>query len=394
LHNIADTCRKEWGPKTEALQESDSGNINASPKPPSRTITPYDASIEPADVQALQAAYLFTTEPFNPRQALFSLLRRLAYVYGQSISHPCLRYAICAFSSGYIMGDPSVAFEYSQKACQALKRRLYKPALIDEGDLFATALLTLCPGLKSSEFMPHMEGFMAIMRHLTEMVGGHVESYALAPFWTLVKDEITSFLSFPDEDLISRWSNAIYEVFGHQTFHERTSYKGLLDQDSTSDNTWGKLFDAACRQYTWLDECYTLRVQKPSCDSVRSYIDSVLNGLRGEYVSIDEDYYFDWLSKLLFQLIDTTQAQELRKIEMTLRPSVFGLLDNGLGLLLFALLEAHSLEEGRKSQSAVRASVTAFSRAYRIQALLRRLEVPFLVRWELHGTHSGLFIWD
>lgn len=113
----------------------------------------------------------------------------------------------------------------------------------------------------------------------------------------------------------------------------------------------------------------------------------MLNRIRQEYVSIDEELYFNCISTQFSQLLQAVNGEDIRKLEIILRPSLFGLIDNGLGLLLFVLLEADSPDEGRNS---LRASVTIFPQDTDCKRCFRSLEIPFLNRWEALGKITSL----
>src|SRR5579862_2303706 len=148
MNRISTPCVKEWGPKTIARSALGkrlsmyATTPDEAPLPPSRAITVYDSAIELHEVQLLQIAYSRTFKHYRYVNRLMELFTKLAFVYGPSISHPSLRYAVCAYISSWSdIPTIPVSMEYSQRAVQALRRRLNEPTSVDEGDLFAVSLL-------------------------------------------------------------------------------------------------------------------------------------------------------------------------------------------------------------------------------------------------------------
>ena len=162
---------------------------------PSRPVLLYDRDIDPKEVQVLQFAYTHAFEIPHQEQYLLRLLRIFAHadVYGLSIKHPALRYAVCTYSGCYMEHPESFSqLQYYGRALKALKRKLSDPASVDEGDLFAIALLAMWSGnmCMDDEFQWHTRGFIAMMDHLTHKASTDTSSNRLSIFWPMARDEL------------------------------------------------------------------------------------------------------------------------------------------------------------------------------------------------------------
>lgn len=183
-------CVKSLGPKTEAR--------SATRSLVSRALTIYDPTIDPADVHLLQYAYsdagsMFVGANFIPNE----FFQTFVPIYGQSIKHFALREAIIAVvTRRHHEIAPSTSFHLvrANSAIAALANKLYNPALLDEGDLLVSCLLILWSTQEKNarNFLVNVNGFASIMEHLSDRVGGRVESYELAILWHLARDLIYS----------------------------------------------------------------------------------------------------------------------------------------------------------------------------------------------------------
>jgi hypothetical protein len=77
-------------------------------------------------------------------------------------------------------------------ATQALGRKLANPSTLDEGDLFLSCLITLGTVEPANE--TNSSGFIAVIRHLNDRVGGALEKYHYTLFWSLARDTLGSSL--------------------------------------------------------------------------------------------------------------------------------------------------------------------------------------------------------
>src|SRR5271170_1988600 len=110
----------------------------------------------------------------------------MIFAYGSSIDHVGLRHGILACVSKQIGQGSSVQhLEHIILATQALGRKLANPSTLDEGDLFLSCLITLSTLEPTND--PNLSGFMAIMHHLNDRVGGALEKYHYTLFWCFAR---------------------------------------------------------------------------------------------------------------------------------------------------------------------------------------------------------------
>src|SRR5271170_1341910 len=117
----------------------------------------------------------------------------MIFAYGSSINHVGLRHGILACVLKEIGQGSSVQhLEHIILATQALGRKLANPNTLDEGDLFLSCLIALGTVEPTNETNSY--GFMAIMRHLSDRVGGALEKYHYTLFWSLARDTLGLYL--------------------------------------------------------------------------------------------------------------------------------------------------------------------------------------------------------
>jgi hypothetical protein len=155
---------------------------------PSRPLTNYDPSIEPAQRYILQRTYLEGPEEFHYH---LNLIHVFAIVYGSTISHATLRQAVVLFCQ-LIWRDTFTGFEMEEqrrRARHALSRKLTDPKKIDEGDLLAAFFLAAyCfESGSSAEGRRHTLGFRSLMRHLLACSGTRSDAFVLRALWPFLK---------------------------------------------------------------------------------------------------------------------------------------------------------------------------------------------------------------
>ena len=127
-----------------------------------------------------------------------SLLKEFAVVYGPFISHPSLQHAFCAYGTSF-QQLPSEELllrqtEYTARARQMLIAKLDNPGMVDEGDLFASALLALCSEPGSYEFDVYVGGFLKIMKCLHSLGGDSTNDYPLGHVWPAMRDGLVDYI--------------------------------------------------------------------------------------------------------------------------------------------------------------------------------------------------------
>jgi hypothetical protein len=164
-------------------------------------------------------------------------------------------------SSGFPFGITPALETYKYKdhstlALRALEHKLNNPWELDEGDLFAVALLAMPVHIIGpDEFVRHMEEFATIMKHLSRRKRAE---HQLNVFWPLIRDEMIMFgieyhfafgtkpifvTSIEPEQMGSRLVQACHDPISYQAFHERQEYQrrlGLATISGYSSNGFHK----------------------------------------------------------------------------------------------------------------------------------------------------------
>jgi hypothetical protein len=107
------------------------------------------------------------------------LIPKFTLEYGTSISQPSLRYAIVLYGRSVL---PQIQFsghheiaQQSRSTCLALNRRLKRPDVLDEGDLFAAFFLAWHFHMSGyDEELMYAKGFFAIARRLFDAADTNV----------------------------------------------------------------------------------------------------------------------------------------------------------------------------------------------------------------------------
>lgn len=150
----------------------------------SRPVTVYDSSIDPMDAHILQRGFrVFNDSSFLTRV----LIPKFALAYGPSITHPSLRQAVILFCRTQFpeFSEPNHITLQRRRACLALGRRLKRPNILDEGDLFSAYFIALhCKLQRSDKAEKHMEGVLALTKHL--LTFGSVSNSTFYIFWRML----------------------------------------------------------------------------------------------------------------------------------------------------------------------------------------------------------------
>jgi hypothetical protein len=122
-------------------------------------------------------------------------------------------------------------FEYIICATQELRRKLANPQTLDEGDLFLSCLIALSTVEPTSA--PNLYGFIAVMRHLNDRVGGALEKYDYKIFWALARDVLGFRMATSAGETLEYWS-ASGQVLGSPTIEMVASYSSPFDEAGDS----------------------------------------------------------------------------------------------------------------------------------------------------------------
>jgi hypothetical protein len=194
----------------------------------------YDPSITQQDAQLLQFAY-----------SQDHLVKLFADLYGPSIAHKSLRYAVCAYARIFMAYCPELTppeepeVLWVQRAISTLARRLPEPDEIDEGDLFCSFLLARCHSFprvtreqeERAAFSMHVNGVLTIMRHLSNRADDIRRLPTFRSFWLLIRDVLIqdTYVINPVGDIrFDDVSEQFKRVIGQQTTADRKQYQSAL----------------------------------------------------------------------------------------------------------------------------------------------------------------------
>lgn len=273
------------------------------------------------------------------------LLKKLAFVFGQSIDNPCLRQATLALAAAL---SPSSQIHhglidvYCNGAYCALRGK--KGETITEADLFATLLLALvsCVLGDFDTFRTHIKGFMVIAHELSQNVSKDKYRPMLSVFWPLARD-----LLFESSRTFLRASSVVVEFYtacrlllGPQNILSRADYLAAI---YGYDPEYGCAFlHAAWQHSTALRICFrrALCRQLQGSQYVDLTIESVLSEAKADLSSP--------VTSAIVACIFTHHSGGLQ-LSLSHDLMMYALVLHQFCQLLITLLEAKTLVDGARS---------------------------------------------
>jgi hypothetical protein len=225
----------------------------------SRPITVYDSSIDPTDLHILQNAF----QAFTDRSCKY-LMRRLipkfALVYGTSISHPSLRHAIVLYSRTVLpqirFSSPHEKAQQRRRTRQALGRRLKRPDVLDEGDLFAAYFVAAHFGFYTADYdeqLPvYAKGCLAVARHMFDAANRSLTKNSFQIFWGMLIWDLSGWARLDGSRLIPQGFLGL--VFGPSQYGE---WCRILDLRLSSLEPKPFCFDLSDAYFVALTRFYT-----------------------------------------------------------------------------------------------------------------------------------------
>lgn len=346
------SCIKEWGPKKQIQFQSSrtsSTNHRRILLPPSRPVQLYDPEIDPKEVQVLQFAYLHAFELPHQEEYLLRLLKLFSNedLWGLSIKHPALRFAVCTYSSCFMEhADSFDHLWYYSRAVETLRLKLQSPGSIDEGDLFAVGLLAMWAGnmCLDDDFIKHTQGFISLKKHLSQKATDN----KLSIFWLMAHDELILHafdLSSEDGDgIVNSVTHTLcrdtHEIGGREALQLRQAYMTALGRPKTSAFSALGLLETSWQQYFVLRGCLKLKAQDRTGE-YRPYIASILAGVESALEPFDDEKLLSTFEK------DMEEFKERKGFtRFSLQSNATGILCVLLCRLLVLVLEAPSINHG------------------------------------------------
>jgi len=182
------------------------------------------------DLASLHYLYTNNTPILCGTIKLDVLARVFARVYGPSMTHGGLRHIIIALlmsRSGTRTSGCAVEQRHVDGTFAELARKLSSPSNIHESDIFVAYLLALWSGdIDPAATEVHVEGVVAIMRHLWRKLGSEFLRSPMAPFWALLRDEIL-WLTRKSNNY-QRLCEEFRNMLGPKTVQQRERYEREL----------------------------------------------------------------------------------------------------------------------------------------------------------------------
>lgn len=343
------------GPKTEALRLS-----------PEKSIPTYDISVPSEDHAALHYLYTNNTPILCGTLKLDVLARVFARVYGPSMTYGGLRHIIIALlmsrsGTRITTGCPTkLELRHVDATFAELARKLSSPSSIHESDIFVAYLLARWSG----DFDPaatevHVEGVVAIMRHLWRKLGSQFLSSPMAPFWALLRDEILWLTR--KSRCYDRLCQEFRNMLGPKTVYQRRQYESELrgamiqqSPDSTAKLFFGRSMCTSVHTMMELariiDQSYPER-----CSPEDPLIESILVELHIEQDTIEQQKNEEHLDREL-EPLQFGRYLENYEVEVKVTERIHDLVVLYVCRLATLGLEAPSIQYGLRSLEGIAAS--------------------------------------
>jgi hypothetical protein len=331
---------------------------------PGKSIPSYELSVPSEDLASLHYLYTNNTQILCGTLKLDVLTRLFSRVYGPSMPYRGLRHIIIALfmsrsGTRTAAGCPSLVEQgHVDVTFAELIRKLSNPTDIHESDIFIAYLLALWSGdVDSAATEVHIEGVVAIMRHLSRKLGCQVLGSPMAPFWALLRDEILW--------LTRKWNNYnrlcqdFRDILGPKTVQQRQRYESelrgaMLPQPQ---HTNGKIFfgRSICTSVHTLIELAKI-IDRGYVRSVEDPImESILVELQIEQRSIEQKGH-ETLLELDLKPLQHGEYVSNWKLEARVVEHIHDLIILYVCRLAILALEAPSIEDGLGSPAGVAAS--------------------------------------
>jgi len=358
--NGLEKCIKRFGPKTEALRLC-----------PEKPIPVYDILVPSEDLAALHYLYTNNTPILCGTLKLDVLARVFARVYGPSMTHGALRHIIIALlmsrsGTRTMVGCPTRLEErHVDSTFAELARKLSSPSNIHESDVFVAYLLALWSGdIDPAATEVHVEGVVAIMRHLWRKLGPEFLRSSMAPFWALLRDEIL-WLTRKSNNY-HRLCQDFRNMLGPKTIQQRDRYESELrcamirqSQDPNAKIFFGRSMCTSV--HTMMEVARIIDQRYPDRFSIQDpLIESILVELHVEQQTIQQQKHEEQLDVELkpLQLGDYVEDCD---VELRVTERIHDLVVLYVCRLATIGLESPSIQRGLRSAEGVAASSALLS---------------------------------
>ena len=318
------------------------------------------------DHAALHYLYTNNTPILCGTLKLDVLARVFARVYGPSMSHGGLRHIVIALlmsrsETRMTTGCPTkLELRHVDGTFAELARKLSIPNTIHESDIFVAYLLARWSGdFDPSATEVHVEGVVAIMRHLWRKMGSQFLSSPMAPFWALLRDEIL-WLTRKSSNYY-RLCQEFRNMLGPKTVRQRRQYESALrgamiqpSQDPAATLFFGRSMCTSV--HTMMELARIIDQRYPEQCSVEDpLIESILVELHIEQDTIALQKHHEHLDVELRPL-QFGEYVESDKVELMVTERIHDLVVLYVCRLATLGLEAPSIQHGVRSPEGIAAS--------------------------------------
>jgi hypothetical protein len=347
-----------------------------------KSIPIYDPSIPSEDITYLQYLYSNDTEILCGSIKLDVLARVLARVYGPSISYPGPRHMIIALliSKSGFRTAPTCPTQLERQHVDIvigeLLRKLSNPTEIDESDIFVAYMLAMWSSQTNSASATevHVEGVLAIMRHLSQKPENSFYASPMTPFWALLRDEIIWLTR--KFSCCHRMCQDFRDILGPKTIQQRLRYENELRAAMTPESRlcdtkvfFGRSMHTSV--HTPVELARIINQRYPLQDSSQDpLLESALIELQVEQALLEQrgdEQHFE------LELAPLQKGEYVKdwKVELSVVERIHNLIILNLCRLATIALEAPSIQQGLSSSRGIAASTSLISILRRSRAFIQ-----------------------
>lgn len=255
-----------------------------------------------------------------------------------------------------------------------LTKKLSNPADVEESDILVAYLLAVwSEDVDSSATDVHIEGVLAIMRHLQRKMGDSFSTSPMAPFWALLRDEI--LWRKRKSPSFYRLCQEFRSILGPKTVQQRQRYelelRAAMMVDIKHPNPkifFGRTMYSSIHTLMESSKIINERFQLPG--SVQDpLIESVLVELHVEQVLLEQRGHESLLELELKPLSGGNYVEDWR-VELTIIERLHDLIAIYVCRLATLGLEARTVREGLESTECQAAAAMLKSVVKRARAFL------------------------
>jgi hypothetical protein len=353
----------------------------------SETPSHYNPSVDSKYLRLLEWVYRNEFSPsLHGATRVFALIQKFTGLYGPSVLHPSLRYAVCAYSAFSHSGPPEYdeynTEEFVQRTRAVLKQRFNDITLLDEGDLFAVFLLAMCESDELDSFYIHLEGFVSFLEFLFGKNQENLPSDTFSAFWRAAHDELvyciwqSAITPSRKNDIVAQFDETFRKVFGNTAF--RKDSKSRNGNDACFSST--TFLVTSWQQFLVLRDRVRGQVEAHSNLEADAEFYSMMPDIRSHLYGVDENEALGYLSAKLVEVVKQKASDTVRGSVQPMHQALHigaSLFWRRLSRLFLAVLEDTSTPRGKCSSNVDAALEAIFLMLHRIETAFKDIELSF-----------------